>query len=43
MKNTEDEDATPECRDKNECLTLSLDEDCTCERCACHNTYGGYE
>ncbi|GMH32879.1 hypothetical protein BSKO_00713 [Bryopsis sp. KO-2023] len=43
MTNPEDPDAPAVCKDKNECLTLSLEEECTCERCACHNTYGGYE
>lgn len=32
------------CLDINECLSISqLDPKCTCERCACKNTYGGYE
>ncbi|GAB4818464.1 hypothetical protein N2152v2_005510 [Parachlorella kessleri] len=33
-----------ECLDINECLSIShLDPNCTCERCACKNTYGGYQ
>lgn len=32
------------CLDINECLSISqLDPKCTCERCACNNTRGGYE
>ena len=32
------------CLDINECLSVSqLDPNCTCDRCACKNTYGGYE
>ena len=32
------------CLDINECLSVSqLDPNCTCARCACKNTYGGYE
>eukprot|EP00887_Chlorella_sp_A99_P001340 scaffold14.g1340.t1 len=35
---------TQTCLDINECLSISqLDANCTCERCACKNTYGGYE
>lgn len=32
------------CLDINECLSISqLDPKCTCDRCACKNTFGGYE
>ena len=32
------------CLDINECLSITqLDPKCTCERCACKNTRGGYE
>lgn len=32
------------CLDINECTSISqLDPACTCERCACNNTRGGYE
>lgn len=32
------------CLDINECLSISqLDANCTCDRCACKNTFGGYE
>jgi len=34
------------CLDINECLSTdlgSLEPDCTCDRCACKNVYGGYE
>lgn len=34
------------CLDINECLTTdlsTLEPDCACERCACKNTFGGYE
>lgn len=32
-----------DCLDLNECRTLSLTDSCTCDRCACHNFFGGYE
>lgn len=34
-----------ECLDVNECWSAgtSLGHNCTCERCACHNTWGSYE
>ena len=32
------------CLDINECLSISqLDPNCTCARCGCKNTYGGYQ
>lgn len=38
------QDGSETCLDINECLSLSsLDPECTCERCACRNKYGGYE
>jgi len=37
-------DGSETCLDINECLSISqLDPNCTCARCACKNTYGGYE
>ena len=37
-------DGSETCLDINECLSLAhLDPKCTCDRCACKNTYGGYE
>ena len=34
------------CLDINECLSAdsaSLDKECTCDRCACQNVFGGYK
>ena len=37
-------DGTETCLDVNECLSVTqLDPSCTCARCACKNTRGGYE
>ena len=37
-------DGSETCLDINECLSITqLDPKCTCERCGCKNTYGGYE
>lgn len=37
-------DGSETCLDINECLSISqLDPNCTCPRCACNNTRGGYQ
>lgn len=37
-------DGSESCLDINECLSITqLDPNCTCDRCACKNTWGGYE
>ena len=37
-------DGSEKCLDINECLSISqLDPNCTCPRCGCKNTFGGYE
>lgn len=37
-------DGSETCLDINECLSIShLDPNCTCPRCGCKNTFGGYE
>lgn len=39
-----DEQGREICLDINECLSVSsLEPNCTCERCACKNTFGGYQ
>ena len=39
-----EDDGSESCLDINECLSISqLDPNCTCDRCACQNTFGGYE
>jgi PA domain len=39
-----EDDGSESCLDINECLSITqLDPKCTCERCGCKNTYGGYE
>lgn len=38
------EDGSEICLDINECLSISdLHPNCTCDRCACKNIFGGYE